>query len=55
MDRNGKSFIIASVTAMPLMLAWCGYAAALTDLELLGKNIFYDEKGLSPTLRRHEI
>lgn len=42
MNLNTKSLIVASVVATPLFF-WSAGAAALTPIELLGKNIFFDQ------------
>ena len=41
-NLNTKALIVASVTTTPLFF-WSIGAAALTPIELLGKNIFFDE------------
>jgi cytochrome c peroxidase len=41
MNLHTKSLIVASFVAMPLFL-WSARAVALTPIELLGKNIFFD-------------
>jgi cytochrome c peroxidase len=38
-----KTWIAASVAALPAVLVWAGDAAALTPLELLGKHVFFDK------------
>ena len=42
MNLNTKSLIVASVVATPLFF-WSAGAAALTPIELLGKDIFFDQ------------
>ncbi|WP_394753220.1 cytochrome-c peroxidase [Crenothrix sp.] len=42
MKLKTRVLLAASVAAMPLLL-WSGGAAALTPLELLGKNVFFDK------------
>jgi cytochrome c peroxidase len=43
MSLHTKSLIVAAVVAMPLFF-WSAGAVALEPIELLGKNIFFDEK-----------
>lgn len=43
MNPNRSLLSIASMIAALLIFSWPGSAAALTDIELLGKNIFFDK------------
>lgn len=43
MNPNKTLLILASVMASPMIFGWAGDAHALTTIEMLGKNIFFDE------------